>query len=160
VITVTITIRPATREDVPAIVRLLADDALGSRRELVEDPVAPVYLRAFDEMANQAANELLVAVKGDEVVGCLQLTIVTGLSRRGIRRAQLEGVRVSSKHRGEKVGEQLVQYAIARAREAGCGLMQLTSDVSRLDARRFYEKLGFKATHIGMKLPLTPTKAD
>ena len=88
------------------------------------------------------------------MIGCLQLTIVTGLSRRGIRRAQLEGVRVSSEHRGEKVGEQLVQYAIARARAAGCGLVQLTSDVSRLDARRFYEKLGFKATHIGMKLPL------
>jgi len=158
--TVTITIRPATREDVPVIVRLLADDALGSRRELLEDPVAPVYLRAFDEMADQPANELLVAVKGDEVIGCLQLTIITGLSRRGIRRAQLEGVRVSSQHRGEKVGEQLIQYAIARARVAGCGLVQLTSDVSRLDARRFYEKLGFKATHIGMKLPLTPTTAD
>jgi ribosomal protein S18 acetylase RimI-like enzyme len=150
----TITIRPATREDVPVIVRLLADDALGSRRELLEDPVAPVYLRAFDEMAEQPANELLVAVKGDEVIGCLQMTIVTGLSRRGVRRAQLEGVRVSSEHRGEKVGEQLVQHAIARARAAGCGLVQLTSDVSRLDARRFYEKLGFKATHIGMKLPL------
>ncbi len=150
----TITIRPATREDVPVIVRLLADDALGSRREILEDPVAPVYLRAFDEMAEQPANELLVAVTGDQVIGCLQLTIVTGLSRRGIRRAQLEGVRVSSEHRGEKVGERLVQYAIARARAAGCGLVQLTSDVSRLDARRFYEKLGFKATHIGMKLPL------
>ncbi|MEO7135141.1 MAG: GNAT family N-acetyltransferase [Vicinamibacterales bacterium] len=150
----TITIRPATRDDVPVIVRLLADDPLGSRRELLEDPVAPVYLRAVDEMANQPGNELVVAVEGDEVIGCLQLTIVTGLSRRGIRRALLEGVRVSSGHRGEKVGEQLVQYAIARARAAGCGLVQLTSDVSRLDARRFYEKLGFKATHIGMKLPL------
>jgi ribosomal protein S18 acetylase RimI-like enzyme len=155
-----VTVRAATRDDVPAIVRLLADDALGSRRELLEDPVAPVYLRAFDEMANQPGNELLVAVKGNEVIGCLQLTIVTGLSRRGIRRAQLEGVRVSSQHRGEKVGEQLVQSAIARARAAGCGLVQLTSDVSRLDARRFYEKLGFKATHIGMKLALTPPKAD
>jgi ribosomal protein S18 acetylase RimI-like enzyme len=151
-----VTVRAATRDDVPTIVRLLADDALGSRRELLEDPVAPVYLRAFDEMANQPGSELLVAVKGDEVIGCLQMTIVTGLSRRGMRRAQLEGVRVSSAHRGEKVGEQLVQYAIARARAAGCGLVQLTSDVSRLDARRFYEKLGFKATHIGMKLPLLP----
>jgi ribosomal protein S18 acetylase RimI-like enzyme len=149
-----ISIRAATRADVAVIVRLLADDALGSRRELIEDPVAPVYLRAFDEMASQPGNELLVAVKAEEVIGCLQLTIATGLSRRGMRRAQLEGVRVSSRHRGARVGEQLVVEAIARARAAGCGLVQLTSDVSRLDARRFYERLGFEATHIGMKLSL------
>lgn len=155
-----VTVRAASRDDVPAIVRLLADDALGAQRELIEEPVAPVYLQAFDEMAEQAGNELLVAVIDDLVIGCLQLTITSGLSRRGIRRAQIEGVRVSSKHRGEKIGEQLVREAIARARAAGCGLVQLTSDVSRLDARRFYERLGFKATHIGMKLPLTPVKAD
>ena len=154
----TITIRAATRGDVAAIVRLLADDALGAQRELVEDPVAPAYLRAFDEMADQPGNHLLVAVKDDEVIGCLQLTITSGLSRRGARRAQLEGVRVSSQHRGARVGEQLVLEAIERARAAGCSLVQLTSDVSRLDARRFYERLGFKATHIGMKLPLA--KAD
>ena len=147
-------IRAATRQDVPAIVRLLADDPLGARRELIEDPVAPVYLRAFDEMLQQRGNELLVAVKDGAVIGCLQLTIIAGLSRRGARRAQLEGVRVSSQHRGAKVGEQLVLGAIARARAAGCALVQLTSDVSRLDARRFYERLGFEATHIGMKLQL------
>ena len=149
-----VTVRAATRDDVPAIVRLLADDALGAQRELIEDPVAPIYLRAFDDIAAQPGNDLLVAVFDDAVIGCVQLTIIAGLSRRGVRRAQIEGVRVSSNHRGEKVGEQLVLEAIARARAAGCGLVQLTSDVSRLDARRFYEKLGFKATHIGMKLPL------
>jgi len=149
-----VTVRAATRDDVPAIVRLLADDALGAQRELIEDPVAPIYLRAFDDIAAQPGNDLLVAVFEDAVIGCVQLTIIAGLSRRGVRRAQIEGVRVSSNHRGEKVGEQLVLEAIARARAAGCGLVQLTSDVSRLDARRFYEKLGFKATHIGMKLPL------
>jgi ribosomal protein S18 acetylase RimI-like enzyme len=149
-----IIVRNATREDVPAIVRLLADDALGAHRELVADPVAPGYFRAFDEMAAQPGNELMVAVKDGEVIGCLQLTIISGLSRRGARRAQLEGVRVSSQHRGAKVGEQLVQEAIARARAAGCAIVQLTSDVSRLDARRFYERLGFKATHVGMKLSL------
>ena len=105
-------------------------------------------------MAHQPLNELLVAVLGDEVIGCLQLTIITGLSRRGMRRAQLEGVRVSSHHRGAKVGEHVLE-AIARARAAGCGLVQLTSDVSRVDAKRFYERLGFEATHIGMKLSLT-----
>lgn len=155
-----VTIRAATRDDVPAIVRLLADDPLGARRELIEDPVAPVYLQAFDDMAAQSGNDLLVAVLDDKVIGCLQLTITSGLSRRGVRRAQIEGVRVSASHRGAKIGEQIVVEAIARARAAGCGLVQLTSDVSRLDARRFYEKLGFKATHIGMKLPLTPPKAD
>jgi ribosomal protein S18 acetylase RimI-like enzyme len=149
-----VTVRAATRDDVPAIVRLLADDALGAQRELLEDPVAAVYLQAFDDMAAQPGNDLLVAAFGNQVIGCLQLTIIAGLSRRGVRRAQIESVRVSSNHRGEKVGEQLMQYALARARAAGCGLVQLTSDVSRLDARRFYEKLGFKATHIGMKLPL------
>ena len=149
-----VTVRVATRDDVPAIVRLLADDALGAQRELLEDPVASVYLQAFDEMAAQLGNDLLVAVLDDKVIGCLQLTIISGLSRRGARRAQIEGVRVSSNHRGEKIGEQLVREAIARGRAAGCGLVQLTSDVSRLDARRFYERFGFKATHIGMKLTL------
>jgi ribosomal protein S18 acetylase RimI-like enzyme len=139
---------------VAAIVRMLADDPLGAKRELVEDPVAPVYLRAFDEITAQAGQELLVAVLGTEVIGCLQLTILPGLSRQGMRRAQLEGVRVSSTHRGKKIGEQIVLEAIARARAAGCGLVQLTSDASRIDAQRFYERLGFEKTHVGMKMSL------
>ena len=147
-------IRTAIREDVGAIVRLLADDVLGVQRERVEDPVAPVYLTAFDEMTAQTGNELLVAERDGEVVGVLQLTIIPGLSRAGMRRAQLEGVRVSSRHRGMQIGERLVTEAIARARAAHCGLVQLTSDVSRTDARRFYERLGFEVTHIGMKLAL------
>lgn len=147
-------VRPAGREDVPAIVRLLADDVLGAQRERVEEPVAPIYLRAFDEMAGQPGNELLVAVRDGEVIGCLQLVIIAGLSRAGMRRAQIEGVRVSSRHRGQQVGERLVTDAIARARAAGCGLVQLTSDATRIDARRFYERLGFETTHVGMKLSL------
>ena len=155
-----VTVRVASRDDVPAIVRLLADDVLGAGRELVEEPVAPIYLRAFDEMAGQPGNQLLVAVRDDEVVGCVQLTIIAGLSRAGMRRAQLEGVRVSARHRGVRVGEQLVEAAIARAQAAGCGLVQLTSDTTRADARRFYERLGFEATHVGMKLSLarSPTR--
>lgn len=147
-------IRTARRDDVPAIVRLLADDLLGAQRELVEEPVADVYLRAFDDMTAQPGSELLVADRDGEVIGCLQLTMIPGLSRRGMRRALLEGVRVSSQQRGARVGEQLVMDAIARARAAGCGLVQLTSDASRVDARRFYERLGFEATHVGMKLSL------
>jgi ribosomal protein S18 acetylase RimI-like enzyme len=149
-----VSIRSATRADLPAIVLLLADDPLGAQRELVSNPVAPEYLHAFDEMSAHPGNEMLVAVKDYEVIGCLQLTIIAGLSRRGMRRAQLEGVRVSSQHRRAGVGEQLVRKAIDRARAAGCGLVQLTSDVSRTGARRFYERLGFKATHLGMKLSL------
>jgi ribosomal protein S18 acetylase RimI-like enzyme len=149
-------IRTARRGDVPAIVRLLADDVLGAQRERVEDPVAQEYLRAFDDMAAQPGNDLLVAVKNDEVVGCLQLTIIAGLSRTGLRRAQLEGVRVSARYRGEQIGERLVLDAIARARAAGCGLVQLTTDARRTDAHRFYERLGFEASHVGMKLALGP----
>lgn len=149
-----LTIRNALRDDVPAMVRLLADDMLGAQRELVEEPVAAVYLRAFDELTAQPGSELLVAVRDGEVIGCLQLTIIPGLSRRGMRRALLEGVRVGARHRGAKVGEMLVLEAIARARAGGCGVVQLTSDASRVDARRFYERLGFEATHVGMKLSL------
>lgn len=153
--TAPVTVRTARRDDVVAVVRLLADDVLGAQRERVEEPVAPVYLQAFDEMAAQPGNTLLVAVRGDEVVGCLQLTITSGLSRMGMRRAQLEAVRVSAGHRGSGIGEQLVTEAVARAQAAGCGLVQLTSDVTRVDAIRFYERLGFQATHVGMKLSLS-----
>jgi ribosomal protein S18 acetylase RimI-like enzyme len=148
-----VTIRPATRDDVPAIVRLLADDMLGAKRERVDE--LPAYLRAFDDIAADPGNELFVAVQGDEVIGCLQLTIIPGMSRAGMRRAQIESVRVSSAHRGARVGEQLVLDAMARARAAGCGMLQLTSDASRVDARRFYQRLGFEASHVGMKVSLS-----
>ena len=149
-----VTVRLAQREDVPAIVRLLADDLLGAKRERLDDPAAPSYFRAFDEIDADPGNELLVAIEGGVVIGCLQLTIIPGVSRVGMKRAQLESVRVSSRHRGARVGERLVMEAVARARARGCGLVQLTSDAPRSDARRFYERLGFTATHVGMKLSL------
>jgi ribosomal protein S18 acetylase RimI-like enzyme len=147
-----VTVRPARRDDVPAIVRLLADDMLGAKRERVDD--LPAYLRAFDDIAADPGNELFVAVQDEEVIGCLQLTIIPGMSRAGMRRAQIESVRVASTHRGARVGEKLVLDAVGRARAAGCGMLQLTSDASRVDARRFYERLGFEASHVGMKLTL------
>ncbi|MEZ5419317.1 MAG: GNAT family N-acetyltransferase [Vicinamibacterales bacterium] len=150
-----VTIRPATREDLPAIVRLLADDALGATREVVSEPVAPAYVAAFEAIAGQAGNVVLVADDGGAVVGCLQFTLIPGLSRAGMLRAQVEGVRVAASRRGLGLGESLLRHAIARARDAGCGLVQLTSDVSRADARRFYERLGFQASHVGFKLALT-----
>jgi len=149
-------IRAARRDDVPAIVRLLADDTLGARREQPTDPLPQAYWDAFDAISTQGGNELLVADANGEVVGCLQLTIIPGLSRMGVRRGQIEGVRVSSQHRGRRIGEALVEAATDRARQLGCALVQLTTDKRRVDAHRFYERLGFESTHIGMKRAIEP----
>jgi ribosomal protein S18 acetylase RimI-like enzyme len=143
--------RAARRDDVPAIVRLLADDTLGAKREQAIDPLPQAYWDAFDAIAAQRGNEILIAELDGEVVGCLQLTVLPGLSRMGMTRGQLEGVRVSSRHRGRRIGEVLVAAATERARELGCKVVQLTTDKSRVDAHRFYERLGFESTHIGMK---------
>jgi ribosomal protein S18 acetylase RimI-like enzyme len=149
-----IAIRDARRDDLPRVVALLADDPLGAGRELPGEPLDPAYAAAFDAMAAQCGNVLLVATAGSEVVGCLQLIVIPGLSRAGMLRGQIEGVRVASAHRGRRIGERLVEAAVERARAAGCGLVQLTSDASRADAHRFYERLGFVATHVGMKLTI------
>ena len=147
-------VRPARRADLPAVVRLLADDPLGAAREQPGEPLAQAYWDAFDAMAAQRGNELLVAETEGEVAGCLQLTVIAGLSRTGMTRAQLEGVRVSARHRGRGIGELLVRAAIERARAQGCRLVQLTTDRTRVDAQRFYERLGFEPSHVGMKLTL------
>ena len=146
--------REARRGDVAAIVALLADDPLGQTREDNSDPLPEGYFRAFDEIAEQRSNLLLVAETGGRVIGCLQLTIIPGLTRRGMKRGQIEGVRVAAAQRGRGVGERLIRYAIDMARAEGCGLVQLTTDKSRPDAHRFYEGLGFVASHLGMKLAL------
>lgn len=146
-----LTIREATCADVPAISALLADDGLGRGRERPGDPA---YLDAFDRMSAQPGNACLVAEEGGTVVGCLQVTVIHGLSRLGMSRAQIEGVRIAASHRGRGIGERLIEAAIARARADGCGLVQLTTDLAREDALRFYERLGFIASHRGMKLPL------
>ncbi len=145
-------LRPARREDLPAIVRLLADDHLGAAREALTDPLPASYYKAFDEIAAQPGSELLVGEVGSEVVACLQLMILPGLSNQGMTRAQLEGVRVDAPLRGKGIGEKLCLYAIERAKERGCGVVQLTSDNSRIAAHRFYERMGFKKSHVGMKL--------
>lgn len=147
-------VRVATKADLPAIVRLLADDVLGATREQYGEPLPDAYRQAFAAMQANTGNEILVATIADEVVGCLQLTIIPGLSRMGATRAQIEGVRVARTHRGGGLGDLLVRDAIARARHARCALVQLTTDARREDAHRFYERLGFTATHVGMKLEL------
>jgi GNAT superfamily N-acetyltransferase len=146
--------RKAERRDVPAIVRLLADDTLGAKRERVEDPLPQSYYRAFDAMSAQSGNEMIVGERDERVVACLQLSITHGLARQGSARATIEAVRVAGDMRGQRLGEGLVTFAIERARAAGAGLLQLTTDKSRKDAHRFYERLGFKASHEGMKLDL------
>lgn len=146
--------RPAQREDVAVIVRMLADDELGKKRERYESSLPEAYHTAFDAIDADPNNELTVVESGGEVVGVLQMTFIPYLTYQGGWRALIEGVRVSSKLRGEGVGGTMFEWAIARARERGCHVVQLTTDKSRPDALRFYEALGFKASHEGMKLHL------
>ncbi|MBE1497929.1 GNAT superfamily N-acetyltransferase [Amycolatopsis lexingtonensis] len=145
-------IRRARREDIDAIVRMLADDQLGATRDAPDD--LDPYLRAFDEIVKDSNQLLVVVAFDDEPVGTLQLTIIPGLARRGALRGQVEAVRVHADHRGAGLGADLMHWAIAESRRRGCALVQLTSDTSRTDAHRFYERLGFTPSHTGFKLKL------
>jgi ribosomal protein S18 acetylase RimI-like enzyme len=147
-----IDIRRASEADIPAIVALLADDTIGATRESTDD-LTP-YRRAFAAIAADAGEHLVVAVRDGEVIGTLQLSTLRGLSRKGALRAQIEGVRIAATARGAGVGETLIRWAVGEARARGCVLVQLTSDKTRTGAHRFYERLGFTATHEGYKLPL------
>jgi GNAT superfamily N-acetyltransferase len=146
-------IRRATSADLPAIVHLLADDPLGAKREADIDPLPDSYRRAF-EAIDRDPHQALVVVEHEPgaVVGVLQLTFIPSITYRGGWRAQIEGVRVAASHRAEGIGRRLFEWAIARAVERGCHMVQLTTDKARPDARRFYESLGFVASHEGMKL--------
>ncbi len=145
-------IRPAALDDIPAIVAMLADDPLGARRESPDD-LSP-YTAAFHRLAEDPNQFQAVAVRDDRVVGTLQLTIIPGLSRRGSTRSIIEGVRIHADERGMGLGTRLIEWAIEKSRAENCRLVQLTSDASRTDARRFYERLGFEPSHIGFKLQL------
>ncbi|MGW0643099.1 MULTISPECIES: GNAT family N-acetyltransferase [Streptomyces] len=145
-------IRPATPDDLPAVVAMLADDPLGAQRESPDD-LTP-YQEAFRRLADDPNQHVVVAVRRDRVVGTLQLTIIPGLSRRGSTRSIVEGVRIHGDERGSGLGTQLIQWAVDESRRQNCQLVQLTSDVTREDAHRFYERLGFTASHVGFKLAL------
>ncbi|MFE2940618.1 GNAT family N-acetyltransferase [Streptomyces sp. NPDC059255] len=145
-------IRTAVPDDIPAIVALLADDALGAQRESPDD-LTP-YTAAFARLAADPNQHLVVAVRGHRVVGTLQLTIIPGLSRRGATRSLIEAVRVHSDERGSGLGTRFIEWAIDVSRREGCQLVQLTSDATRTDAHRFYERLGFNASHVGFKLSI------
>jgi ribosomal protein S18 acetylase RimI-like enzyme len=147
-----ITIRAANSGDVPLVVAMLADDALGRGRERIEDPLPRCYLEAFDRVARDPNIRLVVAESEGEVVGCLQLCILPGLSSQGASRALIEDVRVASQCRSRGIGEQLVRWAIAEARSNGCKLVELLTHTTRVDAQRFYKRLGFAASHVGMTL--------
>ncbi len=149
-----LTIRPATRDDLPSVVAMLADDGLGKSRERPDTPLPEVYTLAFERMARQGDNIVLVAELDGGVVGCLQISLIHGISRLGATRAQVEGVRVATAARGRRVGERLMREAMVRARARGASLMQLTTDHRRIDAHRFYERLGFVGSHLGMKKEL------
>ncbi|MFE8925127.1 GNAT family N-acetyltransferase [Streptomyces rochei] len=145
-------IRPLTENDLPPVVAMLADDPLGAQRESPDD-LSP-YLAALERLSGDPNQHLVVAVRGSRVVGTLQLTIVPGLSRRGAVRSIIEGVRIHADERGSGLGTQLIEWAVDESRRQGCHLVQLTSDKTRSDAHRFYERLGFSASHTGFKLQL------
>ena len=146
-----VTIRRARRDDVGVIAGMLADDPLGSARERIEQPLPPSYFQAFDAVERDPNIQLVVAEDGDgEVIGCLQLCVLPGLSSQGSSRALIEDVRVATHCRSRGIGEQLVQWAIAEARARGCKLVELLTHHTRLDAQRFYKRLGFQSSHVGM----------
>src|ERR1700674_302163 len=146
-----VVIRRAHRDDVRIIVAMLADDPLGSGRERIEDPLPPSYFRGFEAVDRASELQLVVAEDGSgAVIGCLQLCIMPGLSSQGASRALIEDVRVASHCRSRGIGERMVQWAIAEARAKGCRLVELLTHNTRVDAQRFYVRLGFARSHLGM----------
>ncbi|MER7850859.1 GNAT family N-acetyltransferase [Kitasatospora sp. NPDC096077] len=150
--TAVLTIRRATEADLPGIVAMLADDPLGATRETPDD-LTP-YRTAFARIDGDPHQQLVVAERAGRTIGTLQLTLVPGLSRSGATRAIIEAVRVHADERGSGLGTELIRWAVERSRELGAVLVQLTSDATRTDAHRFYERLGFTASHLGFKLDL------
>ncbi len=150
-------VRRAAEADLPAILALIADDGLGKAREDLSTPLNPKYRAAFAALAadpNQVLAVLVDDAAPGELLGCLQLTFIPGLSRQGAWRCQVESVRIASTRRGQGLGHVMFDWVIGECRRRGCDLVQLTTDKRRTDARRFYEALGFTASHEGMKLAL------
>jgi len=148
---VAVIFRDARRDEVPWIAALFAADPISADRE---EPSDDAYFAAFDDIAGDPRNRLIVADVDGQVAGTLQLTLIPGLTRHGMLRGQIEGVHVADGQRGQGLGRAMVSWAIEEARRAGCGLVQLTSDKRRAETMRFYRSLGFEATHEGLKLSL------
>src|SRR5271170_757447 len=151
---VSFSFRRAAPDDLTAIVALLADDPLGSGRESAGIPLDPCYAEAFCAIDRDPNQLLAVAERDQRVIGTLQLSFIPGLTRRGMWRGQIEGVRVAASERGGGIGRAMLEWAIAECRNRGCGLVQLTSDKQRTAAHAFYDALGFRSTHEGYKLSL------
>jgi ribosomal protein S18 acetylase RimI-like enzyme len=149
-----LTFRRASAADLEDIVALLADDELGRKREDPDPPLNPRYIDAFAAIDADRNQFLAVVEEGGQIVGCLQLSFIPGLSRLGLWRGQIESVRIASTRRGGGLGKRMFEWAIEECRKRGCEIVQLTTDKCRTDARRFYEGLGFVASHEGMKLTL------
>ena len=149
---ISVTMRRARRDDVEAIVAMLADDPFGAARERIEDPLPACYFRAFDVLERDPNIQLMVAEEEGIVVGCLQLCILPGLSSQGASRGLIEDVRVATPCRSRGIGERLVTWAIAEAQARGCKLIELLTHHTRFDAQRFYKRLGFEPSHVGMTL--------
>lgn len=146
--------RIATRDDLSSIVRLLADDDLGSQRERAEDPLPESYYSAYNEINQDKNHELIVAELNGEVIGTLHLMFLPSISFQGGLRAQIESVRVDTRYQSRGIGGEMMKWSIERAKVRAAHIVQLTTHKSREDAHRFYERLGFKGTHLGMKLSL------
>lgn len=149
-----VTFREATIQDLDRIVYMLADDVLGNKRELYKQPLLESYIKAFQSINSDPNNELIVACYGEEIVGVQQITFTPYITYQGGWRATIEGVRTASSERGKGIGSMLIQWAIQRAKERGCHMVQLTTDKNRPEALHFYEKLGFNASHQGLKMHL------
>jgi len=147
--------RIATVKDLNKIVQMLADDELGRTRERNETPLPESYIKAFESIDSDPNNELIVACIGEEIVGVQQITFTPYITHQGSWRATIEGVRTVSSERGKGIGSKLILWAIERAKERGCHIIQLTTDKKREDALHFYERLGFIATHEGLKMKLS-----
>jgi len=152
-------IRRAVRADLPAIVAMLADDPLGALREVYAEPLPDCYVQAFEALDAIPAQHLMVAAEGDDLVGTYQLTILPGIALRGMTRGQIEAVRVRRDRRSAGIGALMIARAIEQCREAGCGVVQLTTNKTRADAHRFYDRLGFTQSHFGYKLMLSKPDA-
>ena len=149
-----LTYRHATESDIPVLIKMLSDDSLGKLREDASTPVNSCYLTAMRHIQNDPNNELTVVESDGAIVGMLQLTFIPYLTYQGSWRCLIEGVRIKESFRGKGLGTQVFQWAIERARERKCHIVQLTSDKQRTDAIRFYENLGFNASHEGFKLKI------
>ena len=146
--------RKATESDVQELVNMLADDELGATREDQSNPLNQRYKEAYQSISMDPNNELTVVESNGDIVGMLQLTFIPYLTHTGSWRCLIEGVRIASSHRGKGLGSKFIEWAINRAKERKCSIVQLTSDKQRPDALRFYESHGFKATHEGFKLKI------